>query len=323
MPSAPLRRSAAKQPKKIAARTKARRKSRICCETPSVRFYGLGTASGLRAALAFCPNLLEQMGVPALVSWAGADMVDSDHRFLYGRAGVYGQRAANFVLQNSDFVLAIGTRLALPQVGYDLSELARGAEIAVVDIDRAEAEKHGERVKYPVVSDAKDFIIGLLDTVKNASRSHPMPIGSRNATGGAKNTRGSGRNTRTPRVLSIRTRCLPSCATMQNLPDPTGIGCDINWLDEIVALRMLFVMLLRVCFCQSLRTGSIHSNTRYLHLYSYKLPLKDILFTVTDLEGDVRHFVCAALCMLAQSRLPCAQAGLRCVEALFAPPEYV
>ena len=91
--------------------------------------YGIRLAGGVQCI----PELLEKTGIPALVSWAGADMVDSDHPLVYGRAGVYGQRAANFVLQNSDFVLAIGTRLAVPQVGYDLSELARGAQIAVVD----------------------------------------------------------------------------------------------------------------------------------------------------------------------------------------------
>ena len=126
----------------------------------------LGHGIRLAGGADLIPELLEKTGIPALVSWAGADMVDSDHPLVYGRAGVYGQRAANFVLQNSDFVLAIGTRLAIPQVGYDLIELARGAEIAVVDIDEAEAEKHGERVKYPIVADAKDFITALLTDVE-------------------------------------------------------------------------------------------------------------------------------------------------------------
>ncbi len=54
--------------------------------------------------------LLEKLGAPALVSWAGIDMIDSSHPLVFGRAGVYGQRAANFILQNSDYVLAVGTR---------------------------------------------------------------------------------------------------------------------------------------------------------------------------------------------------------------------
>jgi len=113
------------------------------------------------------PELLAQLGIPALVSWAGIDMVDSDHPRVYGRAGVYGQRAANFILQNSDYVLAIGTRLAIPQVGYDLTELARDADIDVVDIDPLEATKNSVRTRESVVCDAGLFIGLLMDRLEN------------------------------------------------------------------------------------------------------------------------------------------------------------
>ena len=116
--------------------------------------------------------LLNKLGIPALVSWAGIDMIDSNHPLVYGRAGVYGQRCANFVLQNSDYVLTIGTRMAIPQIGYNLTELARAATIDVVDIDRDEATKHKPRIREAVVADAGLFIDLLLEkleslTVKN------------------------------------------------------------------------------------------------------------------------------------------------------------
>jgi acetolactate synthase I/II/III large subunit len=102
--------------------------------------------------------LLETLGIPALISWAAIDMIDSDHPLLYGRAGVYGQRCANFILQNSDYLLTIGTRLAIPQIGYDLTELARQARIDVVDIDAVEAKKHESRTELEIVMDAGIFI---------------------------------------------------------------------------------------------------------------------------------------------------------------------
>jgi acetolactate synthase-1/2/3 large subunit len=106
--------------------------------------------------------LIEQLKIPALVSWAGIDMIDSDHPLLFGRAGVYGQRCANFVLQNADLVLAIGTRLAIPQVGYDLNELVRDGEMIQVDIDPAEFAKMETRVSLPICADAEEFITSLL-----------------------------------------------------------------------------------------------------------------------------------------------------------------
>lgn len=105
--------------------------------------------------------LLDSLGVPALVSWAGIDMVDSTHPLVFGRAGVYGQRSANFILQNCDYLLTIGTRLAIPQIGYDLSELARGARIDVVDIDATEATKHQTRTREAIVCDAAVFMHAL------------------------------------------------------------------------------------------------------------------------------------------------------------------
>jgi acetolactate synthase-1/2/3 large subunit len=129
----------------------------------------LGHGIRLAGAVKLIDTLLDTLHVPALVSWAGIDMIGSDHPLVYGRAGVYGQRQANFVLQNCDFLLTIGTRLAIPQIGYDLSELARGARIAVVDIDPDEARKHGDRVILPICADAGVFMRALIESAPKSS----------------------------------------------------------------------------------------------------------------------------------------------------------
>jgi acetolactate synthase I/II/III large subunit len=108
-------------------------------------------------------ELVETLGIPTLVSWQACDILDSDHPLCFGRAGVYGQRAANFVLQNCDALICIGTRLAIPQVGYDLTEFARAAQVVMVDIDPEELHKLGDRVQVPVLGDARAFIDHLLN----------------------------------------------------------------------------------------------------------------------------------------------------------------
>lgn len=125
----------------------------------------LGNGIRLAGAEKKIEALLKMLGVPAIVSWAGIDLIDSDHPLVFGRAGVYGQRCANFVLQNSDYVLAIGTRLAIPQIGYELAELARAAIIDVVDIDPAESGKHRLRTRQDITCDAGNFIDALMDSV--------------------------------------------------------------------------------------------------------------------------------------------------------------
>jgi acetolactate synthase-1/2/3 large subunit len=133
----------------------------------------LGNGIRLAGAEKQIESLLNLLGVPALVSWAGIDMVDSSHPLVFGRAGVYGQRAANFILQNCDYLLTIGTRLAIPQIGYDLSELAREARIDVVDIDPDEAEKLQARVQEKIVCDASVFMRALIARLQQCVISRP------------------------------------------------------------------------------------------------------------------------------------------------------
>lgn len=127
----------------------------------------LGHGIRLAGAEGEVRQLIEKLGVPALVSWQACDILDSDHPLCFGRAGVYGQRAANFVLQNCDALICIGTRLAIPQIGYDLTEFAREAQIAVVDIDTNELVKLGERIGTPILGDAREFIEQLMSRSNN------------------------------------------------------------------------------------------------------------------------------------------------------------
>ena len=124
--------------------------------------FWLGNGIRLAGAESLLEPLLEKYNIPALVTWAGIDTIDSYHPMVFGRAGTYGQRCANFILQNCDLLICIGTRMAISQIGYDIAELARGADIAVVDIDRFELLKYKERYKYSINANARDFIKGLL-----------------------------------------------------------------------------------------------------------------------------------------------------------------
>lgn len=123
----------------------------------------LGHGIRLAGANNLINELLRKFNIPALVTWAGIDMVDSNHPLVFGRAGTYGQRCANFILQNCDFLICIGTRMAISQIGYEITELARDADIAVVDIDKFEIEKYPERYKYKIAADAKDFLEIMLN----------------------------------------------------------------------------------------------------------------------------------------------------------------
>lgn len=123
----------------------------------------LGVGVRMAGAAKKAAALASKLNIPILLTWSAIDLLPSDDPLVFGRAGVYGQRASNFILQNADYLLTIGTRLAIPQVGYEINELARAATtITAVDIDGTELEKYPSRVNHPICADAKDFIGELL-----------------------------------------------------------------------------------------------------------------------------------------------------------------
>jgi len=132
----------------------------------------VGHGIRLAKAEALFRQVFDGLGVPALVSWQAADLVPDDHPLFIGRAGTYGQRWANFALQNCDALVTLGTRLAIPQRGYNDTEFARTAKKVIVEIDPAELEKFRFPVDVPVLGNVADFLAALAD----ASRKHPLPV---------------------------------------------------------------------------------------------------------------------------------------------------
>ncbi len=118
---------------------------------------------GIKSAKAedILKEFLKVHQIPFLLSWAGSDLMDNKNVLYVGKAGVYGQRHANLILQSADYVLAIGTRLAIPQIGYSLEELAPDARIDLVDVDSTEVSKFTSRVTEAIQSDAGLFLSKL------------------------------------------------------------------------------------------------------------------------------------------------------------------
>ena len=129
----------------------------MCSFRMSKPIFWFGHGVRLAGATHLLEPLLENYPLPALFSWAGADLLDSSHSSYIGRAGTYGQRAANFALEQADNVIAIGTRLSPPMIGYNPTELFRGKKVTVVDIDMLESTKFGGLAN-SITCDAGDYI---------------------------------------------------------------------------------------------------------------------------------------------------------------------
>jgi acetolactate synthase-1/2/3 large subunit len=107
-------------------------------------------------------ELLEVLQTPVETTWLAIDIVSSTHPLFVGRPGAFASRASNFAVQNSDFLLSIGSRLDRVITGYAPERFARAAEKTMVDIDPAELEKMGASIHHKVCCDAGVFIRALL-----------------------------------------------------------------------------------------------------------------------------------------------------------------
>jgi acetolactate synthase-1/2/3 large subunit len=112
-------------------------------------------------------KLLKKYNIPFFLSWAAIDLMPTNHKLNFGRPGVYGNRASNIILQNSDLIISIGTRLSIPMIGYVENEFARDANVIYVDIDKSEFKKFKNKKKFIFCnSDANQFIQSLLNKSK-------------------------------------------------------------------------------------------------------------------------------------------------------------
>ncbi|WP_298027238.1 thiamine pyrophosphate-binding protein [uncultured Campylobacter sp.] len=112
-------------------------------------------------------KLIEILKVPVIGTFARYDIVRNDHDLFFGRYGTIGNRAANFVVQNSDLIIAVGARLNIRAVSYNWEFFGREAKKILVDIDQNELNKKTIAADIKIKSDAKAFVSDLRSALKN------------------------------------------------------------------------------------------------------------------------------------------------------------
>jgi acetolactate synthase-1/2/3 large subunit len=115
-------------------------------------------------------TLVNKLQIPVLLSWLGIDVLPESNPYNFGRPGLYGQRRSNFIIQNCDLLLVIGSRLSLPQTGYNIDNFAPDAKIIIVNNDLNELQKHIGRYDLPIEADCSAFIDNLLEQNENFYR---------------------------------------------------------------------------------------------------------------------------------------------------------
>lgn len=85
----------------------------------------------------------DTLGIPYVSTLMGHERVVARNNY-FNMIGSYGNREANWAIQNCDLLIVVGARLDVRQTGADVDDFARKARIVQVDIDPAQL---GNRVQ--------------------------------------------------------------------------------------------------------------------------------------------------------------------------------
>ncbi len=140
----------------------------------------LMVGAGIRIAGAHAAflTLLETLKIPVVTSWNAHDVMPDDHELYAGRPGSIGNRAGNFVVQNADVLLVLGSRLNIRQISYNWPSFARAAYKIMIDIDPLELQKPTLNIDQAIHGDLSDFIAQATARLKDqVPIAHPAWLG--------------------------------------------------------------------------------------------------------------------------------------------------
>lgn len=89
---------------------------------------------------------------------SAVDIINNDYQYYAGRFGLLGQKTSNYLIQESDLIISLGSRLNPKMIGYDSKKFAPLAKKIIIDIDHAELSKLDlSNTTYKWQIDLKDF----------------------------------------------------------------------------------------------------------------------------------------------------------------------
>jgi len=106
---------------------------------------------------------IENLAVPVLTTWHGADRISSRSTNYCGRPETWGQRASNLILNQADVLIVLGARLGFQETGFNWQEFAHKAYVVQVDIDAAELSKGHPKIDLPILGDVNEILERIVD----------------------------------------------------------------------------------------------------------------------------------------------------------------
>jgi len=112
-------------------------------------------------------QLINLLKIPVVTAWNAHDILSNNHPMYCGRPGTIGTRGGNFVVENSDLMIVLGSRLNIRQVSYNYQNFAINTYKIMIDVDQAEMDKPTIKIDLKIRANLKDFLPSFLMFLEN------------------------------------------------------------------------------------------------------------------------------------------------------------
>ena len=116
-----------------------------------------GNGIKLSGASDLVRGFAEKYNIPMVLTWKMADFLDYNHPLNYGFPGTMGSRFSNFIVQNCDLLLILGSRLDTSLTAFNSADFGRNAFRIMIDIDPAETNKI-ENIDLKITMDVSEAV---------------------------------------------------------------------------------------------------------------------------------------------------------------------
>jgi acetolactate synthase-1/2/3 large subunit len=109
-------------------------------------------------------KFLENKKIPALTgAHSGVDCINNQYKYYAGRIGILGNLTSNKIVQESDLLIILGSRMNIKMTGYNIDKFSPNSKKIYVDIDENEIKKHNFKIDLQIVADLNDFLSHITD----------------------------------------------------------------------------------------------------------------------------------------------------------------
>lgn len=107
-------------------------------------------------------KVVEKLKIPVAVAWNSGDLVAYDNPYYAGSPSREGTRGSSFIVQNSDLLIVLGSRMSIRTITYNKHDFAKNAFKIMVDIDEEELRKPTFIPDMPLLGDVHKFLEDIL-----------------------------------------------------------------------------------------------------------------------------------------------------------------